>query len=331
MKNRKIVYVILVILAITTTYFITTNSHATIKKELRDFAIEDTASIDKIFLVDKENNSILLERTPSNWKLNNTYFARQDLVNVLLKTMLRIRVKEPVAISARENIIKSLAVKSTKVEIYQQGKLSKVFYVGGPTQDSYGTYMILENSASPFIMEIPGFRGYLSPRFSTYLIEWKAQIAFAIPLKEISEVTVQNHQKKDASFKIVHNDNNFEMYSWPENKSIEQFDTMKVKRFLMEFRNKNFNKYIEDVPTEWQDSIKASVPMYTINAITKKGNVTQAKAYSKPGWGNMDFLGNPMDTDQDNFFLLINNNDFVYAQYYTFDPLFVDIKSFIKD
>jgi len=331
MKNRKAPYIILVILAIITIYFIATNSHATIKKELRDFALEDTASIDKIFLVDKENNTILLERTATNWKLNNDYIARQDLVNILLKTMARIKVKEPVANSARENIIKNLAVKSTKVEIYQYGKLSKVFYVGGPTQDSYGTYMILENSSTPFVMEIPGFRGYLSPRFSTYAIEWKAQIVFAIPKEEITQVIVENNQIKGASFRIQQNKQQLELYSWPDNRNIEVFDTIKVKRFLMEFQNKNFNKFIEDVPQEWQDSIKSSVPIYSITVSTQQGSITQAKAFSKPGWGNLDFLGNPMDTDQDNFFLLINDVDLVYAQYYTFDPLFVDLKSFIKE
>ena len=196
MNKKNLRYLILVLLVILVLVVVATQNKSTIKKELRDFAVEDTALVDKIFLVDKENQSILLERTTDHWVLNSEYVARQDLVNILLKTMYRIQVKEPVAKAAQENIIKSLAVKSTKVEIYQKGKRVKVYYVGGPTQDSYGTYMIIENSSSPFVVEIPGFRGYLSTRFSTLEYEWKAQTVFAISLEHLQEVTVENLKNK---------------------------------------------------------------------------------------------------------------------------------------
>jgi hypothetical protein len=331
MKKKNIQIITLVFLALFALVLLLSKSKGTIKKELRDFAIADTSLIDKIFLADKENNQILLEKKKGYWALNEHSVARKDLVDILLKTAYRIRVKEPVAKSARENIIKNLAVKSTKVEFYSNNELVKVYYVGGPTQDSYGTYMILENSSSPFIMEIPGFRGFLSTRFSTYEQEWKAQIVFNYPLSEIAEVRFQNLSEPNQSFRISHNANHFELFTYPENKAIEDFDTIQVKKYLIEFRKKNFNKYIDDVPEEWQDSIRNSEPMYIVSLKTIAGETQEIRAFLKPAWGRDDVFGDEMTNDPDNFFMEMSTGDFVYAQYFVFDPIFKSLQSFSKD
>lgn len=330
MKNKKIQITILLILTLVSGYFIFNNQKGSIKKELRDFAIEDTATVDKLFLVDKQNNSILLERKQDYWTVNGNYEARQDLINIVLKTLHRLRVKEPVAKSAHDNIVKSLAVKSTKVEVYQNGKQAKTMYIGGPTMDSYGTYMILENSSRPFIMEIPGFRGYLSTRFTTLEIEWRAQSVFHIPLNNIKKVTFNNLLEPKESFSVTHANNEYGLYN-SKNEAITDFNTIEVKKFLMEFRKKNFNKYIEDVPQEWQDSIKQSQPMFIISVEKADGNKQWVKAFNKPGWGKVDFFGDDLPVDPDNFFLLNDNNDFVYAQYFSFNPIFKKLSDFKKE
>lgn len=330
MKNKKLQIIIVLLLTAVVGYLIISKQSGSIKKELRDFAVEDTASVNKLFLVDKQNNSILLERQKDNWTVNGDYIARQDFVNLLLKTLHRIKVKEPVANAAHDNIVKSLAVKSVKVEIYQNNKLSKVMYVGGPTMDSYGTYMILENSSKPFIVEVPGFRGYLSTRFSTLDIEWKTQNVFNIKLKDLKQVTVDNLKNNEESFKVLHSDNNFQLYDY-SNTKVEKFDTIAVKKFLIEFRNKNFSKYIEDVPAEWQDSILQSSPMYIITVESNSGKKQTIKAFNKPGWGKVDFFGDELKSDPDNFFMLLNSNDFVYAQYFSFNPIFKSINDFRTD
>ena len=328
--NKKVIQLLLVsILFIIVLFFIKTNQKSTINKELKDFAVEDTATINKIFLVDKQNNSILLEKKEEYWLVNKESIARQDLVNILLKTILRIRVKEPVPKAAKENIIKNLAVKSTKVEIYKNNKLIRTFYVGGPTMDYYGTYMILEHSKAPFIMEIPGFRGYLSTRFTTKLTDWISQMVFNVKLNKITSITVENNKNKKESFKIVQHKNNIELFNYNGNR-INKFDTSKVIIYLKEFQKKNFSKYVEDIPKTWKDSIVNSTPMYIIKLENIDGEKQQIKAFSKPAWGKVDFFGDVLKTDPDNFFLLLNNGDFVYAQYFSFNPIFKKISDFVE-
>ncbi|MBI9068132.1 MAG: DUF4340 domain-containing protein [Salinivirgaceae bacterium] len=330
MNKKKIQIVVLFVLVLTAIYFISTNSKTSIKKEFRDFAVEDTSTVDKIFLVDKASEQILLEKMDGYWTVNKDYTARQDLVDLVLKTLLRMKVKEPVANAASKNIIKNIAVKSTKVEVYQQGELTKTFYVGGPTQDSYGTYMIMENSSRPFVVEIPGFRGYLSTRFSTFEFDWKAQTVFNYKLQNIAQVSFENYKKPKESFCITHANNHFELFHYPEMEKIAFFDTLQVKKYMLEFQKKNFSKYTEDVPEQYQDSIRQTNPMYVINVALANGTEQTLKAFHKPGWGRINLEGEALKDDPDNFFLLLDNNDFVYAQYFVFDPIFKELKDFIK-
>jgi hypothetical protein len=327
-KKYKYQLVVLLILLLAVIIVIAKNNKTTIKKELRDFAVEDTAKIDRIFLADKDGNQVLLERQKDFWLVNGKFEARFDLINILLKTMHNIRIKEPVAKTAQENIIRNLAVKSIKVEIYQNQELLKTYFVGGPTQDSYGTYMIIDGSSVPFVIEIPGFRGYLSTRYSTYEIEWKTQRVFNIPPKEIIQVKFEDFKKPANSFVINKIEDQYSVSSYPEGNLLPNPDAVKLKTFLNQFRKKNFSKYVDDVPQDWQDSIKQSPPMYKLSVTTAEGSTLWFKAFNKPGWGHLNEFGEKQETDPDNFFMELWNGDFVYAQYYSFDPIVKNLTYF---
>lgn len=327
MKGKRTQIIILLLLAIFVGYLIISNQNSTIKSNVRNFAIEDTASINKFYLVDKNNNGILLERQQGFWTVNGEDKARQGMVALLLKTLNRIRVKEPVSKSVRDSIVESFTIESTKVEIYKNNKLLKVIYVGEPTVDLYGTYMILENSSQPFIMEMPSFRGYLSTRFSTNIADWKMQSVFSVKLNNIKQVTVNNIMNKPESFKVLHNGNNFELFDYSNNK-IEKFDTVAIAKFFMEFENKTFKKYVDSISKKVQDSILQSRPMYIILVEDIKEHKRWIKAYSKPAWGKIDFFGSELKSDPDTFFMLLSSNDFVYADYVNYNPIFKDISDF---
>src|SRR4051812_41703375 len=119
MKKNKRLVIILIILVIPTIYFILNSSETTIRKELSDFAIKDTAAITKIFLADRNGHSVTLERKENNkWILDNKYEPRPELVHLILEAFYNIRVRNKVAKAAYNNVIKSLASSGTKCEVY---------------------------------------------------------------------------------------------------------------------------------------------------------------------------------------------------------------------
>ncbi len=76
-----------------------------------------------------------------------------------------------------------------KVEIFQNGKIAKTWYVGNATQDHLGTYMLLKDaekgkSPEPFIMFLPNMYGSLQARFSTNPLDYVCSEIFTYdPLK----------------------------------------------------------------------------------------------------------------------------------------------------
>src|SRR6185295_9205473 len=175
---------------------------------LKDFAVEDTASITKIFIADKFGHASAVERVaPGKWTVNGKYPAREEAINTLLLTMKNMEVRSPVAKAAYNTIMKELASRGRKVEIYQNGELSKTYYVGSATQDQLGTFMFLENSSVPFVLFIPGFDGYLTTRYILDEEEWKEHLILDLSIENIASVTSQDLEQPENSIVITRQSN----------------------------------------------------------------------------------------------------------------------------
>ena len=193
-KSTIIILTILIALAGISIYIYKTKVQtSTIDKEASDFKYKDTASIDKIFLADKDGKQLLVERTKEGWVLDGKFHVRPDVIELLLYTIRSIEVKSPVSKLSRTTVIKTMAAKSTKIEVYSKGQKVKQYFVGHPTQDHTGTFMILtnletgENYDEPFITHIPGFDGFLTTRYNTAEIDWRDRYLLITVLHKLSK------------------------------------------------------------------------------------------------------------------------------------------------
>lgn len=200
-KNLRLFYFLLLVTAIAAgVRYMDTQEAAEISKAANaaDFAIADTAAVDKIFIADKDGNQALLERSSGRyWKLNGTHLARKDAVDLLLKTFLRARVQRPVPQGKLSTVNRLLAGRGKKVEIYQGGETPvKTWYIGTSTQNHTGTYMVLADAngqlaEEPFIVHMEGFTGFLSTRFFTDEREWRYTGMFDYPGNSLRRVEVE--------------------------------------------------------------------------------------------------------------------------------------------
>jgi hypothetical protein len=89
MRRITIILAVVIALGAVAVFFAVRTTHSTIKKELRDFAVADTASIDKIFMVEKSNNQVMLTREENGWMVNPMMGSTepQDLPPEQLKQM----------------------------------------------------------------------------------------------------------------------------------------------------------------------------------------------------------------------------------------------------
>lgn len=314
-------------------YFLMTRSGSTLRGELRDFAIEDTGAIERIFIADKLGHNSLLERKGTGyWTVNDKYTARQDAVKNLLITLSKMKVKAPVAESMEANVLKDLSGPvQRKVEVYAGGRRIKTFYVGGETIDKNGTFMLLEHSSKPFEVYVPGHKGFLQTRFITDERIWRDQSIFALEKNAIRSITVQNNEQPENSFQIEIPDKGSPVLKGP--KGAERADTLLLNQYITQYRRMGFEYVITDetFPASRKDSILSAQPFVDIKVLTRKGETKHIQAYRRiqPLNEAVQIEGDsPYDPER--AYALIDGKDFVLVQYFQLDRLLVPGGYFVK-
>jgi len=330
MRKNRILILLTVLLGILAVYFLFRNDKSSFKKELRDFAVKDTAAISKIFLADRNGNSITLDRMQDgNWLVNEKFAARKDLLQSLMTAIYKVDVKENVTRSAYNNTIKSLSTSGVKCEIYlhNEDKPFKVYYVGGSTQDVLGTYMMLENSSAPFITEIPGFNGYLTPRYCLNLNDWKDPVLFKYTPDQIQKIEIDYAKFPERNLFLQRNGNKFLVSVNASTPGIRRVDSVAVDNYLELYRNLYYESQESDLNAAQHDSLKQTTPICSIGVTDVQGKNRSLIIFPMPlsekSLTRQDTLGNPLKYDVDRMIgFLENESEWVVIQHYTFDRIF---------
>lgn len=340
MKKHRTTLIILAILSIVAIVFILSRSEGTFKRELKDFAISDTTNVVRIFLSDKRDNTVLLERQENGtWLVNNEYLVRKDMIELLLATMKNLRVASPVPRAAFNTVVTNLSASSTKVEIYQRNYLidlfyrirlfprvrqTKVYYVGNVTPDNIGTHMILENSSMPFVVYWPGFRGFLASRYSTRLNDWRDHSIFRQKYLQIESVEVFFPSIPEQSYRVVNSQEGFmDLIPHGQQTPAPAYDTLKMLGFITAFEDIRYEALIDDMDLNIVDSITSSQPLHIVTLTDINGKRHQVKTFRRQAVVYAeDLYGQPFDFDPDRMYALINDEqDFVLVQYHTFNRI----------
>ncbi len=349
MKKNRFILIVVLVLGALAVYLLLSRSKNTLKKEMRDFAVEDTASITKIFMADKANHQVTLARTDSGyWMVNHQFQVRPQGISMLLKTVSKVTVMEPVPKASRNTVIKRLAASAVKVEVYQKkyrinlfGKIrlfphekrTKVYYVGSATQDNMGTYMLLEGSDIPCITFIPGFKGYLSVRYSPRMEDWRTHAIFNTPITQIKSVKIDFVEVPGFSYEVSKaTERTFELKSIYTGKVIPDYDTLKMLEFLASFASVNFEVVVTGFSKSTVDSIIHSRPFHVITLTETSGKSQVVKTFHRKNPGDsMDESGNYVPWDRDRMYALINEGkDLVLVQFFVFDNITLPIGAFLK-
>jgi hypothetical protein len=347
--KRKSTLLVAVILFVVAGLLIFSSTRSTLRNASKDFAIDDSSSVTKIFLSDKDNKNIkLVKQANGTWKVNDSIIAKYDAISTLLKTMMSIEVREPVSKAAHNSVVSRLATIGIKVEIYQNKyfidlwglklfpyeKRTKTYYVGDATQDMLGTYMLMEDAKDPFVMHIPGFNGFLYTRYSTKIEDWMEHMIFNFRLSQIKTFSLQFPLDPDLSYMITNYDNRkFGLTALKGNKEIIDFDTVKVLEVLSSCENIKYESLLNDLEKKKKDSISSSIPFHVLTITDISGNTISLKTYHiKANPGEVDEATNePIYYNRDRMYALINNGqDFVLIQFYVFDKLIKPLSHFKK-
>lgn len=337
--NKKTILILGSIIAIFLLFFfLRRNNGNTLSNDEREFEFKSTEKIDKVFLSNKFTKEyvLLTKKDKDNWTVNDSFTASNYQIEILFDGLKKIRVKRPVSKHEINPVKKDLALNGTKVEIYENGNLSKVFYVGGNTSDEMGTYFMMENGEEPYVCHIPGFNGFLNARFFTQKDGWRSKNIFALKDSEIKKIEINWFENSKSSFSIDNSGAEPLLYS--ENlllKNNIEVNLNHLKTYLKLWENLSFEGFPIDLDAKKIDSIYKTNPLLVIKVWDKKDKLSSLRIYKKgiKRDSNIQFddQGNPLQFDIESFYAFINENrkEVVQIQDYIFGKVMKQSSDFL--
>ena len=259
----------------------------------QDFHVADTETITKIFLADKQNNQVLLERVAdadstadTTWTVDGIYPVNKGMMRLLLETLHDMRIRQQV----NKNAV---------------------------------CYMYREGDKVPYIIHIPGFRGYLTPRFVTDPMSWRSHNIVHWDVTKLQRVNLDIPATPEESYTVLRDGNGFIFQQ--NGQTVNNFDTARVAQMLSCFHNLNFDEFASQVPNSNMDTSFNAGPRAILSITNTEGVTREVKTYIK--------YNNPTDSlvmrddklyetfDLNRLYAIIDNKDTVLIQYFVFDNI----------
>lgn len=240
LKRIILPLIILILVGGTAFWVLTIERDTTLDVESTNFSVKDTAAIDMIELSNMKGGSVTLKRDNNeNWIVNDEYQANGNKIQTLLTTIKEVEVKSPVPLNSRKNVIKSLAAKNIQIDIHKDGDLVRSYFVGHQTPGEMGTYMAMNNEEKkPYITHIPGFYGYLTPRYFVNPEKWRTKKIFSFNPVAIQEVAVRYTNNPEASFNLnIQGSGQFSISNPETGESLKKTPAKPVKKYLVRFKD----------------------------------------------------------------------------------------------
>lgn len=333
MSKQVKILLILVVLALAVYFLYTRKPWSSVKGgDETAFAIEDTASVTKVFLADGRGSNTLLQRTPNGWMVDGKFLADGRKIDLLLETIHDVKLRNLVGQNEYNNVIKTFTAMGVKVEFYKEDELIKTIYVGQMTSDQTGTYMMMDGASTPYVTHIPGFVGYLTPRFLTQSVKWRSRLIFDKRPEDISSLEVAYPGEPSQSFRIE-NTNGVLSLKDAGGHAMPVRDSNFIKYYVAGFSQLYAEGFDENYTAAMQDSISRTAPFVTVSIQGKDGQKQFVQLHLKPMEKSTkeryDEAGNLRATDNERYFAFANGDkNMLYVQQFNFGRVLKRISDF---
>lgn len=206
------------------------------------FRLGSPDKINKILL--SPNNPklsyIILFKEKDKWFVKNdkltepadTHSIRELLYWVLKKA----QVKSPVSDAEKEPVTREIALNGVKAVFYDGSSEISAFYAGNPTPNQEATYMYHPDMERPCIVEISGFKGYLTPYFTLDFDAWRSPVILDVPSEQIQKVDISWPEDPQKSFSISR-ENNSAVLRDVNGKIVAAANSTRLLSFMERFQN----------------------------------------------------------------------------------------------
>ncbi|MEO1259972.1 MAG: DUF4340 domain-containing protein [Bacteroidota bacterium] len=330
-KNYPLLFVFL-LLGAGTAWYVFSNNEKKATNTLgwdRKFKVDNIDEVEKVFIAKRTGETITLTRNGDHWLKNGQYRVSPNAMENVLEVVGEVTLKFVPTRAALDNIVKQLAARGIKVEVYGKGdKLLKSYYVGGVSPDARATYFIMEGSEQPMAVELPHMEGQVRTRFDLKGDDWRDRTVFDYQPEEIQSVSIEYPQQRNKSFKLERKGSSFDIQPFYENvQSIDRpvVDGL-VEGFFVNFEKRIAESY--DSEYAFKDSVRATIPFTIITIKDIKGQEKRSVFY--PYYKRDAETGVRYTDVVERYFTEINGEDWLLTQHRVFEDLFWPYQAFFE-
>jgi len=252
-RNRALLITLLLLTSITAVYYMYIQNNKT-DVNADTFRVKDLTTIDKVLL---ETNNQVVELTYDGvrWMVNGA-LADRNMVDVLFATLQQAQPLRPVARALQDSVLRVVQQTGVKVSLFSEGNSELTFWAGGNLRKSQAYFIKAGEGA--FIMNIPGYRVYVSGIFELGKGDWKDKYTFQLNWRNFTGLTVQfpGDQANDYSIRFTNGFFSVE--------GLAATDTTKLNDFLDAISLLTVGQYAEN--STLQDSLNSINPQLLVTA-----------------------------------------------------------------
>ena len=206
------------------------------------FRLNKPEQIDKILLSPNNSklNYIILYKENGRWLVKNDKLTEpadtHSIRELLHWVMKKVEIKSPVSDAEKEPVTREIALNGVKTIFYSGNSEINTFYIGNPTPTQEATYMYHPDMERPCIIEIAGFKGYLTPYFTLDIDAWRSPVILDVPAEQIQKVAI-NWPENPANGFIISRENNALLLKDANGKTIQGVGNTRLLSFLERFQN----------------------------------------------------------------------------------------------
>ena len=314
-KQFKIYLLIFLIMFSTAVILHLTNGKSTFRMGSAGFAVKDIDKISEISMT-ANDKQITLTRISDGWLVNNEYRADNQLMLKFLRAIGNLGVKSPVPLAGQEAIMELLTESGVEVKIKKRWKTKKLRVL---QQENKPTYMVLGNSKSPFLVEVPGLIGEVGEFFDTNESFWREKVIFAYNFDQIADIKVEYPSYAEKGFEInFAGANGFELHTLPDRILVKNFSDSAVFRYITYYSYVPYTKMLTSEFPETTDSLRNSQPFASISVADRNGNESSLQLHLIPvegkPWFDQNVLYGIMNKGQELVLLTFVNVDLLLKE-----------------
>lgn len=253
-KNTKLFIVLIVLIAVSISLALIDTGSKRNSFEVDIFQVSDTATIQSISIKGDGINNVI-EKNDGQWVLNGNYKTDESLIKIISTILSQVVIKRPVAKLSNLEILEGLKNNGREVTILQKDG-SKISFLSGGNDSKTTSYFANLSGDQVYIVEIPGYKNYISGIFELTENQWRDRLIFSTSWRTLKTLSID--YKGKPNFHIAFEDRFLKVGG------VDKMDTTALLEYLEQYQYFQINDYLDEGDYPKYDSLLKTNPFANI-------------------------------------------------------------------